>query len=113
GGAVQGLVDCRLEGQDLTPAVAAVGGDDYLGVRVVDTVGQRVRAEAAEDDGVGRADARACQHGHHRFGDHRHVDGNLDADGHTQALEDVGEAAHFYEHVVVRQRARVAWFALP
>ena len=62
GRAGERLVGDRLERHDAAAAVAAVGGDQHLGLRVVDPVAQRLGAEAAEDDGVHRADAGAGQH---------------------------------------------------
>ena len=43
--------------------IAAVGGDEDFGLAVGDTVGHGGGAEAAEDDGVHGADARAGEHG--------------------------------------------------
>ena len=68
------LVGRRLQREHLAAAVAAVGGDQHLGLGVVDAVGQRLRREAAEHDAVRGADAGAGQHRHGRLGDHRQVD---------------------------------------
>ena len=51
----------RLERCRLTAPPAAVGRDQDLALGVVDPVGERVSGEAAEDDRVRRADARAGQ----------------------------------------------------
>ena len=85
-----GLVDVDLEPAGVAAAVAAVGGDDELRLGVVDAVGQRLGGEAAEDDGVRRADAGAGEHGDRQLGDHRHVDGDAVAAPHAELLQRVG-----------------------
>ena len=45
-----------LQVHDLAASVAPVGGDQDLGLAVPDALGQRLTAEAAEDDHVGGAD---------------------------------------------------------
>ena len=63
-----------MSGEDLAAAVAAVGGDDELGVGVEHPVIDRLGRESAEDDGVSRTDPGAGQHRHDGLGDHRQVD---------------------------------------
>ena len=63
-----------LSADALAAAVAAVGGDDQLGVAVLDPAGERVGGEAAEDHRVRRADPGAGQHRDDGLGDHRQVD---------------------------------------
>src|SRR6185503_16955519 len=58
-----------------------------------DATGDRVRREAAEDDRMDRADARACEDGDRRLRDHRHVDGDAVAFLDAARLQDVGKAA--------------------
>ena len=48
--------------------------DQHLAAHVVQPVGERVGREAAEDDGVRRAEPRAGEHRDRRLGDHAHVD---------------------------------------
>ena len=72
--ALERLVGVPLERNDLPAAIAAVGRDDDLRLRVVHAVAQRLGREAAEDDRVDRADARAGEHRDHDLGDERHVD---------------------------------------
>jgi hypothetical protein len=67
-------VEQRLVGDDAAGLDAAGGGHDHLGLGVVDAGGELLGGEAAEDDGVHRADAGAGEHGDQRLGDHRHVD---------------------------------------
>ena len=93
--------------------VAAVGGDDDLGLGVVDPVDDRVGREAAEDARVGGADAGAGQHGDRQLGDHRHVDGDPVAPLDAEALEHVGEPADLVEQLGVGDGAGVARLALP
>ena len=63
-----------LVGNHLLHLDPAGGGDDGLGAGVVDPNGKLLGSEAAKDHRVHHADAGAGQHGHHRLGDHGHVD---------------------------------------
>lgn len=85
-----GVVDGGLERGRLAAAVAAVGRDDDLGVRVLDTGGDGVGREAAEDHGVRCADAGAGQHRDGGLGDHRQVDGDPVALADAQLGQRVG-----------------------
>ena len=60
--------------------------------------------EAAEDDGVRGADARAGEHGDGHLGDHRHVDGDRVARLDAEALEHVGELADLGVQLLVGER---------
>ena len=90
GGLLSRLVHGRLERGGRATAVAAVGGHDHLGLAVLQTGGQGVGGEAAEDHGVRGADAGAGQHRDHGLGDHRHVDRDPVARGHAQVGQRVG-----------------------
>ena len=68
------LVGNLLERHDLAAAIAAIGGDEQLGLLVVDAVAQRLGAEAAEDDAVDGADPGAGEHRNRELGDERHVE---------------------------------------
>jgi hypothetical protein len=63
--------------------------DSQSSMRPASAVGR----EAAEDDRMDRADARAGQHRIGRLGDHRHVDGDAVALLDAVLLQHVGEAA--------------------
>ena len=88
-------LDRRVEQRlvcDHPPRLDPAGrGDDHLRPSVLDAGRELVRGEAAEDDGVDRADARAREHRDHRLGDHRHVDddavASLDSLGRERARE--------------------------
>jgi hypothetical protein len=67
-------VEQRLVRDDAVDLDAARAGQDQLGLRVVDALGELVGGEAAEHHGVDRADARAREHRDHGLGHHRHVD---------------------------------------
>ncbi len=92
-GDVDRLVGVFLQRNRLAAAQALVGGDDEGRFAVDDAAGQRVRREAAEDDRMDRADARAGEHRIGRFGDHRHVDGDAVALLDAVLLQHVGEPA--------------------
>ena len=80
-----------LRGVTLPPRGPAVGGDEHLGLAVVDAVAQRVGGEGAEDDRVRGPDAGAGQHRDGQLGDHGQVDRDRVALLHPEALEHVGE----------------------
>ena len=113
GRALDGDVGLGLEREDLAPAVAAVGGDEDLGLRVVDAVGEGRRREAAEDDAVRCADASAGQHGDDGLGDHRQVDVDPVAPLDPLGLQDVGEALHIRQQLGVGDDPAVARLTLP
>ena len=97
GALLERLVDGRLQRRRRAAAVATVGGDHDARVAVLDPVAQGRRGEAAEDDGVRCADARARQHRDHGLGDHRHVDRDPVAGLHAQVDQRVGGLA---DHVL-------------
>ena len=107
------LVGGGLEREHLTAPVPAVGGDQHLRLGVVDAVAERLAGEPAEHDAVSGADPRAREHRDRRFGDHRQVDVDPVALLDAQPLEDVREAAHLVEQVLVGDRPGVAGFTLP
>ena len=47
------------------------------------------------------ANARACQHGIGRFGDHRHVNRHAVALAHALLLQHIGETAHFFVKLAI------------
>ena len=101
-----------MSGNTDAAAPAAVGGDQHLGLGVVDAVGERLRREAAEHDAVGGADAGAGEHRHRRLGDHRQVDVDPVAGLDAEPLQHVGEALDLGEQLGVGDRAGVARLAL-
>ncbi len=68
------LVDGPLRLGDLALAPRAVGGDQRLRLAHLHPLFDGLRREAAEDDVVRRADARAGEHRDDDLGDHRQVD---------------------------------------
>src|SRR5450830_1374462 len=89
----QRFVDDGFQGQTLAAAQLFVGGDDGHGAGVDDALLQGLGGKAAEDDGVGGADAGAGLHGGHAFDRHRHVDDDPVALLDAARLETVGEFA--------------------
>ncbi len=94
-------VGIRLERCAAATARSGVGGDDDLGARVVDAVGECVRREAREDDRVDRADTRTGEHRVSRFRDHRQIDHDAVAAHHALARQHVGEAVHLLGQLLV------------
>src|SRR5262249_18844716 len=68
------LVEQRLVFDDAADLEAAARRQDELRLGVVDAGRELVRGEAAEHDRVYRADARASEHGDHRFRHHGHIE---------------------------------------
>src|SRR5690606_24207306 len=97
----QRVVDVGLQRHLATATQAFVGGDHHLGLAVDDAAGQRFRRETAEDHGMDGTDAGAGQHGHHGFGNHRHVDGDDVTTVHVLATQGVGELAHLFVQLAV------------
>src|SRR5215213_10802171 len=91
GSVLEGLVSVGLEGRHLAASGPAVGGDEDLGLAVVDAVAQRVGRESAEHDGVGCPYAGTGQHGYRQLGDHGQINCYRVAFLHSKAFEHVGE----------------------
>ena len=109
----QRRVDGGLEREDLALAPAAVGGDDELGLGVVDAGAQAVGAEAAEDDRVDGAEPGDGEHGDDGLGDHRQVDRDAVALADAEGGEHVGGALDLGGQLGVGDAAGVAGLALP
>ena len=105
------VADFRSTGLPRRQPPSAVMSERGLGV--VDAARQRLRREAAEDDRVGRADARAGQHGDGQLRDHGHVDGDAVAGPDPELEEGVGGLLDLAMEVGVGERPRVARLADP
>jgi hypothetical protein len=79
----------------------------------VNAVAQCVGGEAAEDDRVNRADARAGEHGHDRFDDERHIDRDAVAFRDTERFQRVRELRHLGVQLAIRDAADLARLSLP
>ena len=106
-----GLVGIVLEGNNLASAPSTVSGDYEIRPAVVDPVGKRVRGEAAEDDGVRRAETGAREHRDDCLGDHRQVDRNLVALLDPKVPKHGGGKGDFLEQLGVGDDALVSRFA--
>ena len=80
----------QRNGRAATPRL--VLRDQHLAAHVVGAIGERVGREAAEDDGVRRAQARAGEHRDRQLRDHAHVDRDLRPLADAELLERVREA---------------------
>ena len=107
------LVDLRLDRRRLALAPRAVDGDQRLGLGELHPLPDRARREAAEDDVVRRADARAGQHRHDDLGDHRQEDPDHVALLDAAVLQRVGEALDVAVQVRVGDVALLALLAAP
>ena len=113
GRARERFVGVMLESDLLAAPVPAIGGDQDLGLAVVDPTRQRLGREPAEDDRVRRPDPGAGEHRDRQLRDHRHVDGDAVARLDAELLEGVGRLADLALEVAERQRSGVAWLADP
>ena len=99
GGHVQGGVEQGFVMHHPRALDAATGGDDGHGLGVINARGQFGRGEAAEDHRMHRTEAGAGQHGHHRLGQHGHVDDDALALGHAARGQGAGEFFHACQHL--------------
>ncbi len=111
--AIECFVRHLLQRHDRAAAISAVGGNQQLALRVVHAIAQRLGAEAAEDDAVRRADARAGKHRDREFGHERHVDGDAIALLDAQRLQHVRERADLAIQIEVGQRPAIAGLPFP
>ena len=90
---LEGGVRQLLEGNAFAAPQGHVGRDEQFAFRIQNAVGEGIRTEPAEDDGMNGPDAGTGEHGHGGFGDHGQVNGHpvafLDAEG----FEGVGAPA--------------------
>ncbi len=93
--------------------IAAIRRDDRGCAAIRDPIANAIRAEAAEDDGMNRADPRAGEHRDRRFRNGRHINDDAIAFADSVSLQDVGEAADFAMQLLVGEDAFVARFAFP
>ena len=81
------LIEQRLVRNDPRALDAATGGEDHLRPAVIDAGCELLCGKAAEYDRMDGADARAGEHGEHRFRDHRHVDDDAIAFFHAELVQ--------------------------
>jgi hypothetical protein len=99
-------VHVGLEGHLAAAPQALVGGDDQLGVAVLDAAGDRLGREAAEHDGMWGADPGAGQHRHRGLRDHGHVDRDHVALADTKRPQAIGELADLLVELPVADALR-------
>ena len=108
------LVRVPLERDGLAAAQPLVLRDQQLALHVVQAAGERVGGEAAEDDRVRRAEARAGEHRDRQLGNHPHVDPDRRSLADAEALERIREADDLALEVGERERpALVGRLPLP
>ena len=107
------LVDLLLDRRGLALAPRAVDRDQRLGLGELHALLDRGRREAAEDDVVRGADARAGEHRHDDLGDHRQEDPDHVARADPAVLQRVGELLDVAVQVRVRDVALLALLAAP
>jgi len=108
-----GLVGLGLEREHLAAAIATIGGDEHLRLRIVDAVGQRLGREAAEHHAVRSTDACTGEHRDCGLGDHRQVDVDAIALLDTEGLQRVSELRHLVEQLLIGDDSGVTGLALP
>ena len=103
---LQRLVRIGLQ-RHLAPAAAAlIGGDQHRALAVLDAVGQAVRREAAEHDGMHRAEPGAGEHRHRRLDHHRQIDRDPVAALDAEPLQRVRQPADLVVQLAVGDRLR-------
>ncbi len=108
-----GRVGIVFQRHHVAAAIAAVGGDQDLGLAVVDPVAQRMRAEAAKHDAMRCTQAGAGQQRDGQLGNHRQVDRDAVALFDAQPLQRGGGSIDLPIQIVVGQHAVVARFTFP
>ena len=111
--ALERFIDVLLERNDAAAPVAAIRRDDGGCAAIRNPIANAIRAEAAKDDGMNRADPRAGEHRDCRLRNGRHINDDAIAFADSVSLQDVGEAADFAMQLLVGQDAFVAWLAFP
>ena len=99
------LVEQRLVFDDAADLEAAARRQDQLRLGIVDAGRELVRREAAEHHRVHRADARASEHGNHRFRHHRHVEDDAIALLDAEIAQDRGEHLRLHLQAVIADGA--------
>ena len=93
GSALQGGVGVLFQRHNAAAAIAPVGGNQHLGLGILQAVADGFGAEPAKDDAVRRADPGAGQHRNRQFRDHRQINRYPVALFYPQAFQPVGKAA--------------------
>jgi len=101
GAGLQRLVGVDLERYRASTAHALVGSDHGLAVGIEDTILQRFGREAAEHNGVNRADAGTGEHGVGRLGNHRHVDADPVAFLYAARLQHVSQLTDLFLQLAI------------
>ena len=107
------LVDAGLDRRGAALAAGAVGRDERPRLGDLHPFAHRLRAEAAEDDVVRRADARARQHRDDNLRDHRKVDADDVALADAADLENVRESLDVTQEIGVGDSAGHPLLAVP
>src|SRR6185436_127836 len=81
--------------------------------RIVDAIAKRLGAEAAEDDRVHGADARASQHRNGELRNQRQIQRDAITLRHAERLQDVRELTDLAIEIEVGQRSAIAGLAFP
>jgi hypothetical protein len=105
----ESIIDDLLCGNDLASTLALVAGNDNLGLRINDTVPERVGREASKDDRVHSTDSRASKECNKSLWNHRHVYGDGVTLLNTHLLQDMCGLAHLAEELAIGHYASVTW----
>src|SRR3972149_1481369 len=109
----QCLIYVGLQWNDSAAAEPSVRGHNELGLRVVDSILQRISTEPSKDHAVRRSDSCTGEHRNGEFWYHRHVDCHSIAFLDAQPPHDITKLAPFAMQVLIRQDALVTGFTLP
>lgn len=93
GAFLERVIDDLLGADRFSASTTFVGGEDDVGLRIVDSITERFRGETGKDDRVEGTETDDCEEGNNGFGDHGHVNCDGIALFHAQFLEDIGHFA--------------------
>mmetsp|Transcript_5648 Transcript_5648/g.8415 ORF Transcript_5648/g.8415 Transcript_5648/m.8415 type:complete len:223 (-) Transcript_5648:104-772(-) len=96
-----GIIDNCFQWDLLCSPQANVCSDDKLGLSSADSRRQGIRTKARKYDGMHRANSGTCQHGHGKFRNHGHVDGDLVALLDSLVLQRIGNLGNVLEKFIV------------
>ncbi len=114
GTALERLIHGALQFHHLAVVIAAIHGDDQLGLAVLDAPLEGIHRETTKDYRVDGSDLGAGEHGKGDLGDASHVDRDPVALADPHRLDDIGHAGDLTVHGEVRVAlVQLAVLALP
>ena len=82
---------------------AARGGENHFGLGIINARGQFLGGKATKHNRMNGANARASQHGHHSFRDHRHIDDHAITLGHAIVCQHGGQCCNLIAQLAISE----------